>query len=497
MPGIDGYETCRRLKNNELSKDTPVIFVTAEAETVDKVRGLEMGAVDYITKPFQPEEVAARVERHLTIRNLQKRLEEQNAQLQQEINKRKRADEALQESQKILQVVSDNIQSLIFIKDLDGRYLMINKAYEKALNIKKEDVIGKNDHYIFPYELATRLMQTDQRIMSSGKPASNEENAVLTDGKTHCFLDQKAPLFDTNGEVYGLCGIGTDITHQKETEEELRNAKKAAEAANQAKSVFLANMSHELRSPLNAILGFSGVLDRSPVMPPEDKEHLAIIRRSGEHLLNLINDVLDMSKIEAGRTVLSEQNINVYHLLDDVEAMFRLQVEKKGLRLLFERDAGVPRYIRTDEIKLRQVLVNLLGNALKFTRSGGVTVRIKKTSEVLKTSEVSPEAETSEVSLNFEVEDTGEGIAPDELDSVFDAFVQSDSGRQSQEGTGLGLPISRKFVQMMGGDMTVESEVGRGSVFSFRIQTEVVEGAEIETALPERRVIALEPDQPR
>ncbi|MCP4140346.1 MAG: hypothetical protein GY755_08675, partial [Chloroflexi bacterium] len=223
--------------------------------------------------------------------------------------------------------------------------------------------------------------------------------------------------------------------------------------------------------------------------PPEDKEHLAIIHRSGDHLLNLINDVLDMSRIEAGRTVLHEQNVDVYRLLDDVEAMFCLQVEKKGLRLLFECDAGVPQYVRTDANKLRQVLVNLLNNALKFTKEGGI--QLSANSEQLSEQ---PEALNTDTCLLFTVKDTGPGIAPDDADSVFDAFIQSDSGQQSQEGTGLGLPISRKFVRMMGGDMTVESEVGGGSVFSFWIQAEAVEGAEIEPVQPERRVIALEPD---
>ena len=264
----------------------------------------------------------------------------------------------------------------------------------------------------------------------------------------------------------------------------LYKAKESAESANHAKSAFLANMSHELRTPLNAIIGFATVLNRSPAIPPKEKENLAIICRSGEHLLNLINDVLDMSKIDAGRTVLNEKNFDLYRLLDDVENMFSLKTEEKGLRLIFECDAGVPRYSHTDKDKLRQVLVNLIGNAIKFTKKGVISVKTKYQGEEKHT-------------LQFSITDTGEGIAPDERDSLFDAFVQTETGRKSGEGTGLGLPISRKFVQMMGCDITVKSEIGKGSVFSFQIRAEAADGTKIETALPERRVIALAPDQPR
>jgi signal transduction histidine kinase/ligand-binding sensor domain-containing protein/CheY-like chemotaxis protein len=265
---------------------------------------------------------------------------------------------------------------------------------------------------------------------------------------------------------------------------QLEIAKDKAEVANQAKSTFLANMSHELRSPLNAILGFAQLMSRT--LPQEHQENIGIIRRSGEHLLTLINQVLDLSKIEAGRTTLNEQNFDLHRLLDDVHDMFQLKADDKHLQLQLERAHGVPQNVRTDEVKLRQVLINLLNNALKFTQEGGVFLRV----DTLDQSE-------STCRLLFEIEDTGYGIAPDDLDSLFEAFVQTAIGKQAQEGTGLGLPISRQFVQLMGGEMTVSSTIGKGTIFKFDIVVNVVKAAETQSQQPERQVIALKPGQPR
>ncbi len=266
---------------------------------------------------------------------------------------------------------------------------------------------------------------------------------------------------------------------------ELAEAKEKAEVANQAKSTFLANMSHELRSPLNAILGFAQLMTRSQALSPEQQENIGIISRSGEHLLTLINQVLDFSKIEAGRINLNPSHFDLYRLLDEVEDLFQLNAEEKQLQLIFERSIDVPRYIQTDAVKLRQVLINLLNNALKFTHKGGIFVKV----ELSRNSE-------QDHRIQFEINDTGVGMKPEELNHLFEAFVQTESGKQSQEGTGLGLPISRQFVQLMGGEITVESQLETGTKFQFEIQVKPVNGVEIQQQ-KYRRVIALESNQPR
>lgn len=270
---------------------------------------------------------------------------------------------------------------------------------------------------------------------------------------------------------------------------ELNEAKTAAEAANRAKSEFLANMSHELRTPLNAILGFTQIMNRDSALKPEQQENLGIINRSGEHLLSLINDVLDMSKIEAGRSELNKNDFDLYLLLDTIEEMFQLKADSIGLQIRIEISPEVPQYVRSDESKLRQILINLLGNAIKFTAVGDVILRVRGGE--------TEQGENLTYILLFEVEDTGPGIAPDELVSLFEPFVQTETGRKFQQGTGLGLPISRKFVQLMGGDITLSSTLGQGTVFKFDIPVDLAQATNIQTEKPTRRVIGLEPGQPR
>ncbi len=272
----------------------------------------------------------------------------------------------------------------------------------------------------------------------------------------------------------------------EEHSKELANAKEAAETANDAKSTFLANMSHELRTPLNVILGFSQVMSRDEDTSPQQQETLTIINRSGEHLLGLINDVLEVTKIEAGKTSLNSNNFDLYYLLDSLAEMLRLEAQKKGLELVFERSPEVPNHIQADQGKVRQILINLINNAIKFTSQGEVKLVVSK----------DPNSDSDLHLLRFAVKDTGVGIAATELEHLFEPFVQTEAGIKSQQGTGLGLSISRKFAHLMGGMITVESELAVGSTFSFTLPVKSVALID-DIANPVKRAIALAPGQPQ
>lgn len=267
---------------------------------------------------------------------------------------------------------------------------------------------------------------------------------------------------------------------------QLQEAKENADTANRAKSIFLANMSHELRTPLNAILGFTQIMERDRFLNAAHQEYLGIINRSGEHLLELINNILSIAKIESGKITFQEKAFNLYRLLDSLEEMLRLRAITKGIELSIQPSWDIPQNIETDEGKLRQVLLNLLGNSIKFTEFGSVTLRVKR----------GHKTDSQKTRLFFEVEDTGAGIDSAEIQNLFTPFFQTQTGRKSQEGTGLGLAISRQFIQLMGGDIKVSSQVGKGTIFQFDIEVNEVESLVIQPHQETQRALTLAPNQP-
>ncbi|MEY3866458.1 MAG: hypothetical protein RLZZ338_349 [Cyanobacteriota bacterium] len=314
--------------------------------------------------------------------------------------------------------------------------------------------------------------------IAQGKSYEVEYRAVYPDGTMRYMIVHGRVEFNSQGKLARLSSTTQDITEWKQIQTELQQAKEAAEAAARTKSAFLANMSHEFRTPLNAILGFSQLMNNSPNLSLEEQENLIIIRRNGAHLLALINQVLDLSKIEAGRMSISEKIVDIYSLLDDLKDTFSLQMKQKQLLLIIECFPEVPQYVRTDEMKLRQVLMNLLSNALKFTSQGSVTLRIKLGMEA-------PPVENNKFLITFEVEDTGIGISPNELEHIFQPFVQTSDGDKFQNGTGLGLTISRQFVELMGGIMSVYSEVAQGTTFQVTIPVDSFPKKDVFTDIPD------------
>ncbi|MFQ4138074.1 response regulator [Nodosilinea sp. PGN35] len=324
------------------------------------------------------------------------------------------------------------------------------------------------------------------------------------------------PLVDQSGEVIGHLAVlddkpmvadptremilrifaarATAELERQRVEQALQLARATADAANQAKSTFLSNMSHELRTPLNSIIGFAQLINRDCNLDAETVGYLEIIRHSGEHLLALINDVLEMSKIEAGRVSVQVTGFDLAYLLLGLEAMLLLQAEAKGLGLTFDCDPAMPTYIATDEGKLRQVLINLLSNAIKFTPSGWVMLRVR-CQPPLPGSPATASSQTP-MALEFAVIDTGPGIAPEDIHQLFEPFSQTHTGLRSHQGSGLGLSISQQFVRLMGGDLTVETQVGQGSAFRFTLPVARVDGAEIPRTPDHAAGLKLAPGQP-
>ncbi len=396
-----------------------------------------------------------------------------------DITERKRIEKELRQQKEYYEALFVNSPVAVATVDLDCNVVTWNPTAERLFGYSQEEVIGQNlDDLVGSDPSIWEETRTyTQQVLTLGRVQATTQR-TRKDGSLVDVEVLALPVI-VGEEVVGIIGIYIDIG-------DLQEARRQAEAANQAKSAFLANMSHELRTPLNAILGFTQLMTGSANLTSEQEENLEVINRSGEYLLTLINDVLEMSKIEAGQLTLREGVFDLHHLLRDLEQMFRLRADAKGLELCFVVADGVPRYVQSDEGKLRQALSNLLGNAVKFTQAGSVVLRVTAPSSSMKTA-----------TLQFEVEDTGPGIVPEDLESVFDPFVQASAGDGSQEGSGLGLSISRQFVRMMGGDLSVISEPGKGSTFRLDILAGLVrpDASEIRATRPGRRVLGLEPGQ--
>ncbi|UNU26647.1 PAS domain S-box protein [Microcoleus vaginatus] len=411
-----------------------------------------------------------------------------------DITPRKLAEIALAESEEKYRHLVETSQDIIWSCNAEGHITFVNQAVKQIYGYEPEEMLGCSfSDFLAPGEIDWKW-ELQQRLLT-GKTVFQYENIVLgKDGRKIDVNTKAIARMDAEGNIIGTTGTASDITERKQAEIALQKAKEEADRANRAKSEFLSNMSHELRTPLNAILGFSQLLARDPDLGADQQQYLGIISQSGEHLLVLINNILQMSKIEVGLVTLNNSTFDLHKMLKNTENMLKLQAEKKGLQLIFDYPPDLPKYIEADESKLRQVLINVVGNAIKFTTEGGVNLRIKH--EELKTKTHGEIPLIDSCYLLFEVQDTGSGISAEEMENLFKPFAQTESGKKAQEGTGLGLPISKQFVQLMGGKITVTSTLGRGSIFKFDVKVSLPNAVEIQVAQTARRVVGLEPGQP-
>lgn len=460
--------------------------------------------------------------RIIEVQQLSDSLEKMRGSLEYYFRATNQAEEAWRSNLQFLETLVDTIPNPLFFRDTNGIYLGCNKTYaEQILGLPREQIIGRSHHELLeaiPPDLAELHHRQDLKLIREPGVHIYEAKAQCADGVRRDFVIYKATFNDAAGNIAGIVGVMLNITERKQAEEavrklneqleqrvyertaqlkatnqELQQAKETAEAANRAKSSFLANMSHELRTPLNAILGYVHILKRGGELTPRQTEGLAIIDQSGKHLLAIINDVLDLAKIEAEKMKLEPSWFHLPTFLQEVSEICRLQAEQKNLVFTYNVLTPLPEGVLVDEKHLRQVLINLLNNAIKFTEQGEVSLRVSAVSRPEMVTDDNNPAEPGLDSLQpaiarirFEVEDTGTGIAPEQIERIFLPFEQARDSSQLTEGTGLGLAISRKLVQMMAGELQVRSELGQGSVFWFEAPLEVAAAGivEIQTAQP-------------
>lgn len=386
-------------------------------------------------------------------------LRKANDWLLNEVVQRQQTQEQLQESQQALRAreqhlrsLLDNIPDPVWFKNLQGVYISCNKAFATIFELTEADIIGKTEDQLVNAELAELFQKNDQATLNSDSSHRYEQLISINNEHQYLLDTIKVALHDDAGQVVGILGIGRDISAQKDAERQLSLAKDAAEEATRAKSRFLANMSHEIRTPLNAVLGYTQLLMRDDHLSGNQRERLQLILVSSQRLLGLINDVLDLSKIESGILNLHKEYFDLHQEVADIQTIIAERANIKGLQLITQVDLPNPFIVKGDRQKIGQILLNLLGNAIKFTPHGSVSLYVANLPN----------------EVEFVIGDTGPGISEEELSELFAAFKQGQAG-EDNGGTGLGLALSRHLAQGMGGSLQLSSVLGQGTLAHLRL----------------------------
>ncbi len=412
-----------------------------------------------------------------------------------DISERKQAEVELKASKDYLDKIINSLASPIFVKDEQHRFCLVNDALCSLLNLPVEKLIGTTGYEYFPDEQMKVFIAKDQEVFRTGKENINEEQLTDGTGKIQNIVTRKTLYTDINGNKF-LVGVINNITENRQKENELIIAKEHAEESDRLKSAFLANMSHEIRTPMNGILGFADLLKEPELTGEEQQKYISIIENSGTRMLNIINNIVDISKIEAGQMEVDLKESNVNEQIEYIYTFFKPEVENKGIHLFFKNSLPAKEaLIETDREKIFAILTNLVKNAIKYTSVGSIEFGY----DLVKTQDAAY--------LQFFVKDTGMGIAKNRQEAIFERFIQADIlDTHAYQGAGLGLAITKAYVEMLGGKIWVESEEGKGSTFYFTIPyntktrsqitiNKVVSAEEKEVQIKNLKIIIAEDDE--
>lgn len=472
MPELDGFETAEIIRKSERNKHTPIIFVTAiNKDDVYIYKGYQVGAVDYIFKPFEPQILRSKVSTFVDLFIKSRQLQEQAIVIRESERRDRhlRLAELEVESLKRYRNLADAIPHIVWKARADGALDYFNQGWATYTGLSAEQSIGSAWQSAVYSEDLVHFLKIWIHSMTSKKPFEVECRFRRADGELRWFWVRAVPEIHHSGEVIAWLGTCTDIHDRKLGESRLIDAEKAANSANTAKTHFLANMSHEIRTPLNAILGFAELI-LDPHQTEADRiESVRTIRRSGKQLLKLIDEILDISKVEAGHLEIERIDVNLGTLFSQLQSLLNVQARSKELQLRFHLKSRIPQFIKCDPTRLRQILLNVIGNSIKFTEKGMINVEIEWVNSFSE--------EPSQ--LRVRVIDTGVGIDEGQADKLFQPFIQVDSSTTRKfGGTGLGLALSRQLAAALGGKVELESSApGQGSTFVIEIESVPVSGS--------------------